>query len=201
MKKKLFNNEFFSLSVILFLITFSVALLLSIVNYITEPKIKAQNQKDLNESMMLVLPQAKDFEIVDLSCFSFSTDVEIVSAYKGLDGDKVVGYCVEVKPNGYSDVIDLVVGFNTKNEITKTKIISISDTVGIGTQVENDEFNSQFNNKVGPFSLVKGKDLVSDGEVLLISGATYSSTGYANGVNAACEVVLKISEGEGLVNE
>ena len=104
------------------------------------------------------------------------------------DGNgEVIGYCIEVQPKGYSDVIDMMVGISADGEILDSSIISISDTPGIGTRVKTDaDFAAQFKGKT---------DTVTPGTggVSLISGATYSSTGFTNGINAALEAYKILS--------
>lgn len=190
------QNEYIKLSVTLFGIAFVVALLLAVVNFITVPKIAQINQQKLEQAMAAVLPDAKNFEDVSESVLSqWDNETTLISVQAGKDDKgEIIGYCVEVTPKGYSDIIDMMIGLSADGEITATEIISLSDTPGIGTQVEEDSFQSQFIGKSGNLTIVK--ESASAGEVALISGATYSSSGFANGVDAALQA-YKIIVGEG----
>lgn len=191
-------NEFVKLSVTLFGITFVVALLLAVVNFFTAPKIANINQQKLEHAMATVLPDAVTFEDVTAkvtAVWTNETSVLSVQTAKNASGS-VIGYCVEVAPQGYSAEIDMMVGINTEGEITDTDIISIADTPGIGTQVEEPEFIDQFVGKSGVLTGVKGSSAAAN-EVLLISGATYSSTAFSDGVNAALRA-YEIIVGEGV---
>ena len=191
------QNEFVRLPVTLFLITFIVAILLALVNWITAPKIEEGERQKLAASMSAVLPEAKSFEDLTesvLEKWENETSIISVQAGKNADGD-LVGYCVEVAPKGYSDRIDMMVGINLLGEIVDTSIVSISDTPSIGTKVEDEEFSGQFIGKSGVLSVAKG-ETAADNEIALISGATYSSSGFANGVNAALRA-YEIIVGEG----
>lgn len=194
-KKK--QNELIQLSVTLFSITFIVALLLAMVNYFTVPKIKQINQEKLELAMAEVLPDAKSFEnVTEKVTANWTDETPVLNMQMAKDDDgNVIGYCVEVAPQGYSAEIDMMVGINAEGEITDTSIISISDTPGIGTQVEESEFKDQFVGKKGVLTAVKNSS-IADNEVLLISGATYSSVGFANGVNAALQA-YELIVGEG----
>ena len=191
------QNEFVKLSVTLFSITFVVALLLAVVNHVTAPKIDSINQQKLEQAMMVVLPDAKSFEnITETTLASWNGETEVLSVQRAKDEKgTVIGYCVEVSPKGYSDQIDMMVGLNAEGEITDTSIISISDTPGIGTRVKEPEFTEQFIGKSGVLTAVKGTTTAKN-EVMLISGATYSSSGFSNGVNAALRI-YEIITGEG----
>lgn len=191
------SNEYVTLSITLFGITLVVAVLLALVNFMTAGKIEAIKAERLKSSMSTVLPKAVSFEdMTDIVLEKWSGDTEVLSVQLALDSKgKTLGYCVEVCPMGYSDKIDMMVGINMDGEITDTSIISLSDTPGIGTQIKEKEFSSQFLNKSGVIVPTKGSANAT-GEVALISGATYSSSGFTNGVNAALQAYkIVIEEG------
>ncbi len=191
------RNEYFRLSVTLFTITFVVALLLSMVNFFTSTKIKQINQQKLEKAMSEVLPEAKSFEnITDQLAGKLEGETPVLNVQLAKDAvGNTIGYCIEVAPKGYSAEIDMMVGLDADGKIVDTSIISISDTPGIGTQVQDQKFSNQFIDKQDTVLAVKG-DANADNEVALISGATYSSIGFTNGVNAALSVYKTIT-GEG----
>ncbi len=189
------SNEYFNLSVTLFTITTIVAVLLSMVNFVTSNKIAIMKQEKLKQAMITVLPEATAFEDVIESVkpeWNEKTGLLGVQKAKNEEG-QTIGFCVEVAPNGYSDIIDMMVGINQNGEVTNVSIISLSDTPGIGTQIEEELFQKQFVGKSGTLTAVKGS-AASSTEVALISGATYSSTGFADGVNAALQVYKILTE-------
>lgn len=189
------SNEYVMLSVTLFGITLVVAVLLALVNYVTAGKIDAIKTERLESAMSSVLPQAVAFEDkTEIVLEKWDGDTEVLSVQFALDSKgKALGYCVEVSPMGYSDKIDMMVGMNTDGEITGTSIISLSDTPGIGTQIKETAFLSQFVDKSGVVIPVKG-NANGAGEVALISGATYSSSGFTEGVNAALHAYKIVNE-------
>lgn len=189
------SNEYITLSLKLFGITFVVALLLALVNFVTSDKILLMKQKKLEQAMAAVLPDAISFEDVTqdvLNEWSGDTAVLCVQLAKNSKGE-TIGYCVEVAPQGYSDAIDMMVGLNVDGEVTDTSIISLADTPGIGTQIEEKEFLDQFVGKSGVLTAIKGNSTRPE-EVTLISGASYSSAGFTKGVNTALQVYKIISE-------
>lgn len=181
------KSDLFQLAVTLFAITFTVALILSVVNFFTSSKIAAIKQEKLETAMARVMTEGKSFtdETDKISAeWDDSTPLVSIQSAKNEAGE-IVGYCVEVTPKGYSDIIDMMVGLNADGEIVGTDIISISDTPGIGTQVQSDPlFAKQFEGKSGKVTGVKNGASGNE-EIDLISGATYSSTGFTNGINAA----------------
>lgn len=189
------SNEYVNLSLTLFGITFVVAVLLALVNFVTSDKITLMKQEKLEQAMAAVLPDAISFEDVTqnvLNKWDGDTDVLCVQLAKNSSGD-TIGYCVEVAPKGYSDAIDMMVGLNIDGEVTNTSIISLTDTPGIGTQIKEKEFLEQFVGKSGVLTAVKGNSTRAE-EVALISGASYSSGGFTKGVNAALQVYMIIAK-------
>lgn len=188
-------NEYIKLSATLFAITFIVALLLAMVNFVTSEKIAAIQQEKLEVAMATVLPEAATFEnAIDKVGDKWDGQTELLGVQLAKDKNgEVMGVCVEVAPKGYSNIIDMMVGINAEGEITDTSIISLADTPGIGTQIEEEGFLGQFVGKSGSLTAVKGS-ANGQGEVSLISGATYSSGGFTEGVNAALQVYKIVME-------
>ncbi len=189
------QNEYINLSATLFAITAIVAILLSMVNFITSNKIEMIKQEKLEQAMITVLPEATVFEDVIETVrteWNDKTALLGVQQAKNQEGE-TIGFCIEVAPKGYSDVIDMMVGINQDGEVTNVSIISLADTPGIGTQIEEEMFQKQFVGKSGSLIAVKGS-ATDSAEVALISGASYSSGGFTEGVNAALRVYKLLSE-------
>ena len=126
------SNEYVTLSLTLFSITLVVAVLLALVNYVTSDKIASIKQEKLEQAMAVVMPEAKSFDNVTdtvLAQWSGKTEILSVQIAKNNKGD-TLGYCIETAPQGYSDVIDMMVGIDADGEIVATSIISVSDTPG-----------------------------------------------------------------------
>ncbi len=113
---------------------------------------------------------------------------DVTALYQITDSeDKVMGYCVAVEPMGFKDVIKMLVAVNSDFTVKDVKIVSMSETSGIGTKVEEPEFLGQFSGK-------------EQGEVAIvdtISGATKSSKPVIYGVSQSIEQVKSyVSETE-----
>ena len=98
------------------------------------------------------------------------------------------GLAVRTSSRGFSDDIDLIVGFDETGAILKIEIVSIAETAGIGEKVKEESYLANYTGKSGP--------LVLNEDVDAISGATRSSTALMRGVNQAidCYEALKIKE-------
>ncbi|MBR6530855.1 MAG: FMN-binding protein [Clostridia bacterium] len=89
------------------------------------------------------------------------------------------GYAIRVLSPGFSDDIDMIVGFNADGTIRKIEIIALSETAGLGTKVAESNYLAQY---VG-----KSDKLALKTDIDAISGATKSSRAVLNGVNLATE--------------
>lgn len=99
----------------------------------------------------------------------------------------------EIITNGYSkNGLDLLVAMNADGSVKAVSVVSVTDTPGLGTKVQDSTFLSQFNGKIGQLTVVKNQPK-TDGEVQAVTGATYSSTGVTEAVNIAAEVYSQLN--------
>src|SRR5690554_5528888 len=100
----------------------------------------------------------------------FTDDTGLVKkAYEAGDG----GYAYIIENQGYADVITFALAFDKDGNITGYEVISLNDTDGIGTQIEDDAFVNS----------VVGK--TSTDAFATIAGATVSSEAIVEGIDAA----------------
>ena len=97
-------------------------------------------------------------------------------------------YAVAATGKGYGGDIEVVVAFNTDDSIKAVRIVSASETPGIGTRVtETDDLTKQFEGMTGQATI--GDNI--DG----VTGATASSKGVAEAVNQAVDNLDKAKNG------
>ena len=176
------------LSLVLLVISVIVALLLAFTNSITEAKIAENTVKEQNEAMQTVLPEATDFEHIDYSAGN------IQAIYKATADDNTVGWCVSVTPNGYGGAIDLMVGIAPDLTLSGIKVVSNSETAGLGAKCTEEKFSGQFSGKVAPVSVINNGE-PQDNEIVAITGATVTSSAVVSGVNEAFEAIRQIGGG------
>lgn len=188
--------DFFRMALTLFAITALVSGVLALANYFTAPIIAHSAKERLDASLRVLKEDAASFaespsypkEIV-----TGGVAVPVKAVYEARDAQGAfLGFCIQVAPNGYSDIIDMIVATDGEGAVSGVQILSISDTPGIGMKVESDEdFRNSVIGHSRNFSIVK-KIPSSPNEVQAISGATISSSGYLNGVNAAIDVASQL---------
>ncbi len=165
-----------------------IATLVAAVNFITKDRI-AYNQKmntasalsDIYSSDGMVFSVSEDggFKITDESgnplgsCENadadLDSDVDAVYIIKDENGE-VFGYCVETSPMGFKDEIDLLVAVNPDSTIKDVKVISLSETKGIGDKIRERTFLDKFKGRKEGFS-----QSTSELKSIIISGATRTS--------------------------
>lgn len=184
------NENPFVLSAILLVISVVVALILSFTNSITKDKIADNTLKEQIAARQEVLPAASEFS--DLG----HTDGIVKGVLEGRDdAGNVVGWCVNVAPNGYGGEINIMVGISKDNELSGVQVISNSETASLGARCTEPEFLDQFKGKDFPLSVTKNKNAKSD-EISAITGATITTKAVSQGVNEAYNTVKKIGGGD-----
>lgn len=186
-------KEISVLTVKLLLICAIVAALLAGVNTITDPIIKANEQKNFELAMQEVLPYANTFEEVQLNEYTpDKTGVTLESVYLADNGGYVVS---TVCSEGYGGDISIMVGISPDFTINQVKIMSMSETPGLGAKASEPKFINQYHGQSAGISVIKNA-AATDGQVEAISGATITSKAVTKAVNAALDAA-EVAKGGG----
>lgn len=160
----------------LFIICLVVALMLSVVNGLTKDKISENNQKKMQETISSIFGDG-----IELKDTDFAASDIVYTVYEVEKNGTKTGYAAYVVSQGFKAEIEMMVGINPDGSIMDVKIISLSETPGLGSKVEEDAFIGQYKDGTGPFTVKENIDPVA--------GATISSKAVTTGVNAALEAV------------
>lgn len=174
--KKLDFKEILRIGGILCLICAVVALILSFVNMITAEKI-AENEEMEKRAAIIALFGSESVEYTAIENTTDAVDEIFSVTDKGDD----LGYCVSLTPAGFGGGIGMMVAVGNDGKIIGTRIVSHSETPGLGSRIEGDDFLSQF---------VGAGGARTDYDVL--SGSTVSSRAVMSGVNDALEAISGI---------
>lgn len=164
--------------VILAAICTGIALLLSVVNMLTENVIAENVVKEQNKAVLSIFPDGE--EVKEYTLGSGETVFAIIK-----DGG-IIGCCVNSVGSGYGGDINLMVGIDTDGKVSGISFVSMSETPGVGTKVKGKGFVSQF--------LGLGETAEVGGNIDGISGATFSSKGVAEAVNNALALGIDFEE-------
>lgn len=172
-----------------------VAAALGGVNAITEDKIEAINKEKTEIAMKAVVadPDNTTFsdklELTD-EMVAAAGSVTLDSVYEAQVNGQSAGHAIKVVASGSQGKIEMMVGVDAEGTVTGVSIVKNSETSGIGSKVMT---NMPTAAGVGVLSQFEGKS-AADGTLTVganvdaISGATVSTRGVTNGVNAALAV-------------
>ncbi|MBE6562850.1 MAG: FMN-binding protein [Ruminococcaceae bacterium] len=163
---------FFKIAGVLTLICSFVALMLASVNMLTKETIAENEKKEKTAAVTQIFTEADD-------AFPYEEYTGEEEIYIATKGGSFYGYCVSVISQGYGGEISMIVGIRYDGIVQGVKIISMSETAGLGSKTKNDSFLGQYANKTGPFTVGENVDGVA--------GATISSKAVTAGVNMALE--------------
>lgn len=171
---------------VLLAICLVTALLLGVVNQITKPKIDAIQQAKQEAAMAQVLPAD---EYVPLEG---ELPLHVTAFYAAQSGGAQTGWVAETSTSGSQGIIEMMVGVDMDGKVTGVSVVSHSETPNIGTKVVDDQ------SVLGRFtgmSRENGEITVNSGSNRFdaVSGATFSSRGVVDGVNAALSAVAGLS--------
>lgn len=102
-------------------------------------------------------------------------------------GDQVLGYIFNTISGGYGGELPVMTGINIDGKFTGIRVGANSETPGLGSQIEEPDFTDTFIGKTANEKLVAVGAPSAENEVMMISGATVSTSGVLYGVNGAIE--------------
>ena len=185
---------------VLFVVALVSVALLAVLNQVTKGKIEAAETQARNEIYQSVFAEAASFDALDGEYKSEDASIVINSVLKAEDESKTeIGYVFDVtSKNGYGGDVQIAVGITNEGEITAFKVISASETPGLGAKSMEDEYASQFAGLSGlaPIGFSKTEANRDNNEIDAISGATITTTATTNAVNAAIELFNSQLKGE-----
>ena len=154
---------------VLTLICLIITAALALTNHVTAPIIKETQRVVAEQGRKDVLPEAQDFELMDIS----GLPETVKEVYKTSND---VGYVFMITTNGYdgADTMNLACGIDSNGQITGVKVLSHKETAGLGSRITESKFTDQF---IGKSAELDGVDI--------ISGASRSSRYFINAVHDA----------------
>lgn len=184
-------REIVKLGLILFIITVIAAALLAVANNVTSGLIAQVQEQENNKARQEVLPSAEKFMALDEKEFNaiVAENNNVKEIYIGKDAtDELAGYTIKTISSGYGGELEIITGISVDGKISGMKVVSHSETPGLGANSTKPEFQSQFEGKLTSSNISVVKSAPKDNEIQAITGATVTSKGVSNAVNLAIEV-------------
>ncbi len=151
-----------------------MTVLLAFVNGITAPIIAENQNAAANEALLEVMPEGKNFELVDLSAYTLPATV--VQAYKEEGG----GFVIQLVTSGYGSDFKIMCGVRADGTVSGAKCLSSTETLG-----KEKTYGENFTDKNAD-----GVDAVET-----ISGATKTTQAYKNAIKDAINTAIILAGG------
>lgn len=168
-------------------------LVLATVSGALEPRIAANQERALAESLESIFEGAEDPEFVALP-----TDERAI--WRASSGGQDLGYAARIQATGYGGPIQLIIGVSSGLEtVLGIAVVESVETPGLGARIQEEPFQNQFEglSTDEPITAVKNQPAdTAENEIAAISGATISTNAVVNAVNAAVPRVLESIENQ-----
>lgn len=155
-----------------------------------DPLIQENRERELKEAIFVVLPEARDYTLLDKSA---GKEKKIV--YVGLDdGGRPVGVAFKADGGGFQGNIGVMVGLNLDYlRLKGIKILDQVETPGLGNRIAEPKFEDQFKGlEITPrVEYIKNRKPEKPNQIQAITGATISSDAVVKNINNAVARVLR----------
>jgi electron transport complex protein RnfG len=191
------KSSFKNMTLCLFVICFVCSALLAGVYSLTAEPIAAAAAAKNEAAIKEVLPESavaiEEVRTVEMEGQTYEYNL----AYDAQGN--TVGCAINVAPVGFGGPIVIKVGFDVNGNIWNTKVLSQSETPGLGAKCVEPSFADQFKG----FSPSEKKLAVKKdgGDVDAITASTITSRAYADGLALAAQVFQTIGQTPMLLNE
>lgn len=181
--------DIMKLAVFLLVVSAVAAFGVGYVNSMTVPVIDKQARQMKTDSFKEVYPQGEEIKNETeryLKKDSSPLLKEVNVAYKG---GAPSGVIYSVEPEGFSGPISILAGFDIADgKITAIKVLSQSETPGLGAKSKDPLFQDRFTGKSAatPLEVCKTPPK-KDSQIQAITASTITSRAVTSGVNAARE--------------
>ena len=180
MKEKKSFLAMAKLGVILALYASAACVGLAFVYAGTVEKIAENQQRDLDNALRELFPEADSFNPIEgISSTNPAVIIEGNSAYEVIQNNNVIGLALRTSRSSYSGPIKLLVGVGADNTIKGIKVLENTDTPGLGANAGKPQFYSQFAGKPVNDPFVPRQDIDA------ITAATITTTAVSDSVKAA----------------
>ena len=175
------NKKFWKQAFPIVLLTIVVAVCVSLLSYIdsiTREKISAQEDEAVKTLITDIFP--------DMSRYEFKNDI-----YTVYSDDTKLGYAFLATGKGYGGDISILVGLSDETTVKGIKIVSQTETPGLGSRISEPFFTDQFAGvDINDIALSR-----NGGKIDAITGSTISSSAVVEAVRDTAMEKVKQLEG------
>lgn len=184
-KKKSKLGDVAKCTLVLTVIALVAGLLLGIVNWVTY----VDPDGVIADKCTAAFGSETSVKDEKLASYDYDKNNYVESCFVAKNGDEVVGYCYYTVGGGAKDgSIELLVFVDKDGIIKDISVYEQGETAGYFDKVEKANKSKYVGldlKTIKKLELVKNKSDLQEGEVSVVSSATYTSTGYHNAIAAA----------------
>lgn len=164
------------------------AISLSVMYNFTKTPIYENQQKELQNAILKVLPKVKSYKGIKKT--------EELTIYEGVgESERVIGYAIVAEADGFQGKIKLILGIDADlKSFLGMEVLESSETPGLGTRIADEPFVQQIKSlklQQGiSIGLVKDEKNKKETDIQAITGATISSEAVVSVLN---EIYKEIS--------
>ena len=188
------ESTFINMVLVLFIVTFIASGALGLLNEATKAPIAASKLAKQTLAITTVVP-AFDNSPTDES-FTVEIDGGVLEFFPAKANGELVGTAVKTfTKDGFSGIIDLMVGFLPDGSINNIAVLYHEETPGLGDKMQKSksEWSVQFNGKnPGDFKMIVKQD---GGEVDAITASTITSRAFCDAVQRAYDAYMNTKQG------
>jgi electron transport complex protein RnfG len=177
------------LSFVLGIICIISALVLSGMYSLTRDRIEEANARKIEEALAQVLPGQNSFKVFEALGSALDGGLGSVTEVYLASGEDSGSIAAKAAPAGYGGPIEMVVGITPDGAVGGVRIISQSETPGLGAEVTRVAFTGQFEGRSAPESIKVKQD---GGSIDAVTGATISSRAVTRGVSDVLDVFRRL---------
>jgi len=173
------KSNFINMAACLFVVCAVCSALLGVVYAVTKAPIEAAAEAEAKAAIAEVLPEGGEI--------SEALEADGCEYYECRTGGEVAAYAVKSSTNGFGGLLSIMVGVLPDGTIYNTKVLSHSETPGLGAKCTTDpKFTAQWKNFPAGGNLTVKKD---GGDVDAITASTITSRAYSLAVLNARKLV------------
>ncbi|HPG87799.1 MAG TPA: FMN-binding protein, partial [Spirochaetales bacterium] len=113
---------------------------LAVVYTVTGPTIAGHEREQLQASLKDLFPDADGFVEIDGSIRSSVPDVTVLGSWKAARGDATLGVAIRASASSYGGDAVMLVGVATDRRIAGARVMTLSDTPGLGANATNPSY-------------------------------------------------------------
>jgi Na+-translocating ferredoxin:NAD+ oxidoreductase subunit G len=182
----------FTIALKLTILCFISVLLLSIIDYFSDPIIKSNEKKIEIQTNEKLFPLGKRFERKNFN--SINTDLQKLYYFYNVmdDNDNIIGYIVSTIGAGYGGRMKIIIAFDSNLKILNAKLLTDNESPNIGKKAEKSKYMEKFvgmNSDIKPFPV--NKNMLAQEDRDSVTGATITYNGIAEAISSAIVLLEK----------